>query len=209
MTRPILALTLMLACVRSAPGLAEPGTQEAPALAKGQAAAVFAGGCFWCVESAFEAVEGVLQAVSGYTGGTEPQPTYSQVSAHGTSHYEAVRVVYDPTQVTYAELLQVFWHNIDPTQADGQFCDRGHQYRSAVFTSNPEERALTERTKAEVAAHLGKPVVTEVLPAAVFWVAEEYHQDFYEKNPVHYQAYRQGCGRDRRLQQLWGPKAGH
>ncbi|MCB9762723.1 MAG: peptide-methionine (S)-S-oxide reductase MsrA [Alphaproteobacteria bacterium] len=202
-----LLLTSLSACAATGP--AEAGTREAPPPDKGQAVAVFAGGCFWCMEKPFDKVPGVLSTTSGYTGGPEVAPTYQQVSYHQTGHYEAIRVVYDPSKVDYGHLLEVFWHNVDPTQADGQFCDRGLQYRTAIFTSDPEEKKSAEASKAAVAKELGQPVVTEILPAAPFWEAEDYHQDFYQKNPAHYTRYRTGCGRDARLEALWGDKAGH
>ncbi|MBX2796186.1 MAG: peptide-methionine (S)-S-oxide reductase MsrA [Myxococcales bacterium] len=185
------------------------GTVQAPALEDGQKEAVFAGGCFWCMEKPFDKIDGVLSTTSGYTGGPEEAPTYEQVSGHRTGHYEAIRIVYDPAKVDYARLLEVFWHNVDPTQANGQFCDRGEQYRTGIFTSDAEEKALAQTSKETAASELGTSIVTEILPAAPFWVAEEYHQDFYKKQPSHYQRYRLGCGRDARLQQLWGDKAGH
>ena len=151
----------------------------------------------------------VSSYIQGITGGAPDHPTYQQVAYKQTTHYEAIRIVYDPKVVTYERLLQVFWHNIDPTQGDGQFCDKGPQYRSAVFTSDPTEKATAERTKGAVGERLGQQVVTQVLDAATFWVAEEYHQDFYIKNPSRYTSYRAGCGRDRRLQQLWAGDAGH
>ena len=197
----------MLACSDSA--TAEPPTQAAPPVALGRAEAVFAGGCFWCMEGPFDKVPGVLETWSGYTGGPEDGATYKQVSQGKTAHYEALRVVYDPTRVDYETLLQVFWHNIDPTQGNGQFCDRGKQYRSAIFTSIPAERASAETSRTQAAETLKKEVVTEILPAATFWLAEEYHQDFYKKNPSRYLSYRRGCGRDRRLKELWGEAASH
>lgn len=200
------AVLLLAACTADP---AEAGTVQAPPPAEGQQVAVFAGGCFWCMEKPFDKVPGVLSTTSGYTGGPEEAPTYDDVAHHRTGHYEALRVVYDPEKVGYARLLEVFWHNVDPTQANGQFCDIGDQYRTAVFTSDPEEKRLAEQSRAEVAAELGKEVVTPVLPAAPFWVAEDYHQDFYEKKPEHYLRYRTGCGRDRRLEALWGDRAGH
>jgi methionine-S-sulfoxide reductase len=185
------------------------GTAAASPLPEGQAEAIFAGGCFWCMETAYEGVDGVLEVLSGYTGGAEDHPTYQQVSYHKTTHFEAVRVVYDPSEVSYEQLLEIFWVNVDPTQADGQFCDRGEQYRTAIFTSDEQEIRAAEETKARAGETLGKPIVTEILPAATFWVAEEYHQDFYKKNPSRYYSYRAGCGRDRRLEQLWGDAAKH
>jgi peptide-methionine (S)-S-oxide reductase len=161
------------------------------------------------MEGPFDKVPGVLETWSGYTGGPEDGANYQQVSQGKTGHYEALRVVYDPTRVDYETLLQVFWYNIDPTQKNGQFCDRGKQYRSAIFTSDPIEFALAETSRTQVAEKLKKEVVTEILPAAAFWLAEETHQDFYKKNPSRYLSYRTGCGRDRRLKELWGDAAGH
>ena len=197
----MLWLVWTLACE---PHAASAGTQAAPPLEAGQAEAIFAGGCFWCMEKPFDLVDGVISTTSGYTGGREEHPTYEQVGYHKTSHYEALRVVYDPGQVSYEELLTVFWHNVDPTQSDGQFCDKGDPYRTGIFTSDPKEIELAEASKKAVGEQLGAEVVTAVLPKAVFWEAEDYHQDFYLKNPGHYARYRQGCGRDRRLQELWG-----
>jgi len=199
----VFAVLLAVSCGHARVPAAE-STQAAPPVAKGQAEAVFAGGCFWCTESDFEKVPGVISVESGYTGGTMQGPTYEQVSSGGTGMAESVRVVYDPTKVGYGELLTYFWHHIDPTQAEGQFCDHGHQYRSAVFTSDPQEAKLAEQTRAEVQAELGKPVLTTIEPRSIFWLAEEYHQDFYEKNPTRYHSYRQGCGRDQRVAELWG-----
>jgi len=208
MTRIAVALLAFIVACASEPTAAA-GTEAAPALREGQAEAVFAGGCFWCMEKPFEKIPGVLDTISGYTGGKELHPTYEEVGYHRTSHYEAIRVVYDPSQVSYERLLEVFWHNVDPTQANGQFCDKGDQYRTAIFTSDPAEIALAEASRVQVGKELGQPIVTELLPAATFWVAEDYHQDFYKKNPVRYTSYRTGCGRDARLQALWGDKAGH
>ncbi len=178
-----------------------------PAPAPGQAVAVFAGGCFWCMEKPFDALEGVIATTSGYTAGPQMAPTYEEVSGHATGHAEALRVLYDPSTISYARLLDVFWHNIDPTQANGQFCDRGAQYRSGIYTSDPTERALAERSRATVAERLGAPIQTEIEALGAFWPAEDYHQDFYQKSPERYTSYRTGCGRDRRLQSLWGEAA--
>ena len=175
----------------------------------GQAVAIFAGGCFWCMEKPFDILEGVLSTTSGYTGGPEENPSYSQVSSGATGHTEAIQVVYDPSRISYSRLLEVFWHNIDPTQANGQFCDRGTQYRSGIFPSNAEERQLAEESLQRVRAQLDSPIQTEITPAAPFWPAEEYHQDYYRKNPINYALYRRGCGRDWRLERLWGDEAGH
>ena len=178
-------------------------TEPAP-----QATAVFAGGCFWCVEADFDKVPGVVSTTSGYIGGTTPNPTYEQVSAGGTGHTEAVKVVYDPSKVTYDKLLHVFWRNIDPVTPDAQFCDQGPQYRSGIFFLDEEQKRLAEQSKSALKGRFDKPVVTEVTSATEFYPAEDYHQDYYLKNPVKYQFYRWNCGRDARLQQLWGGEAG-
>jgi peptide-methionine (S)-S-oxide reductase len=175
-----------------------------------RATAVFAGGCFWCEETAFEGVPGVLAVTSGYTGGHVANPTYEQVSAGGTGHAESVEVAYDPQKISYEKLLDIFWHNVDPLQRDAQFCDHGTQYRSAIFYGDPAQQKAAEASKAkleEEARFKGK-IVTEIVPASTFYRAEEYHQDFYRKNPVRYSSYRAGCGRDARLKALWGAAAG-
>jgi peptide-methionine (S)-S-oxide reductase len=175
-----------------------------------RATAVFAGGCFWCEETAFEGVPGVLAVTSGYTGGHVANPTYEQVSAGGTGHAESVEVAYDPQKISYEKLLDIFWHNVDPLQRDAQFCDHGTQYRSAIFYQDPAHQKAAEASKAkleEEARFKGK-IVTEIVPASTFYRAEEYHQDFYRKNPVRYSSYRAGCGRDARLKALWGAAAG-
>lgn len=168
--------------------------------------ATFAGGCFWCIEADFEKVDGVLTVTSGYTGGHVSNPTYEQVSAGGTGHTEAIRVVYDPDVVTYEELLEVFWHNIDPTVADRQFCDIGDQYRSGIFVHDEEQRRAAERSRAELerTKPFREPIVTEITSATSFYPAEAYHQDYSKRNPLRYSYYRKGCGRDRRLKELWG-----
>lgn len=185
------------------------GSPRAPALATGQAEAIFAGGCFWCMERPFEVLDGVVSVVSGYTGGPEVGPTYEEVSSGDTGHYEAVRIVYDPARITYARLLEVFVVNVDPTQGNGQFCDHGPQYRAALFVATDEERALARAALASAGARLREPIVTQVLDAGPFWVAEDYHQDFYRTNPGRYSSYRRGCGRDARLRALWGEDAAH
>jgi peptide-methionine (S)-S-oxide reductase len=172
------------------------------------ARATFAGGCFWCMEPPFEKIPGVSAVTSGYTGGQKPNPTYEEVSAGGTGHAESVEILYDPAKVTYSQLLDVFWHNVDPTQANGQFCDHGNQYRTAIYYHDAEQQRLAEESKKQVMAKLQKPVVTEIVAATRFYPAEEYHQDFYKHNPVRYFTYRAGCGRDRRLKELWGAEAG-
>jgi peptide-methionine (S)-S-oxide reductase len=176
----------------------------APAGGQELAIATFAGGCFWCMEPPFDALEGVVRTTAGYTGGDTPNPTYQEVSAGRTGHAEAVQVVYDPRKVTYARLLEVFWRNIDPTTPDRQFCDVGTQYRSAIFVADETQRRLAEESRAAVARQLGRPVVTEIVPVSTFYPAEEYHQDYYRKNPIRYKFYRYSCGRDQRLEALWG-----
>jgi peptide-methionine (S)-S-oxide reductase len=171
-----------------------------------QAVAIFAGGCFWCMEPPFDKLDGVISTTSGYTGGRKANPTYEEVSAGGTGHYEAVRVVYDPAKVTYEKLLEVFWHNVDPHDATGQFCDKGGQYRAAIFAQNDDETRAAEQSKQALAnsGQLKQPIVTEILPTATFYPAEDYHQDYYLKNPLKYKFYRTSCGRDARLQKVWG-----
>ncbi|MEK7855696.1 MAG: peptide-methionine (S)-S-oxide reductase MsrA [Acidobacteriota bacterium] len=168
--------------------------------------AAFAGGCFWCMETAFEGLPGVSEVISGYTGGTLTHPTYEQVSAGKTGHFEAVRVEYDPTKITYEKLLDVFWRSIDPTDAGGQFIDRGEQYRSAIFVQDDEERKQAEASKAKLAASkvFKDPIVTSILPAGIFYDAEDYHQDFYKKSPIRYKYYRYNSGRDQFLETTWG-----
>ena len=167
--------------------------------------ATFAGGCFWCTESDFEKVNGVVEVVSGYIGGQEKDPTYEQVSAGATGHTEAVQILYDPQQVTYAELLDVFWRHVDPTDAAGQFADRGNQYRPAIFYHNSEQRELAEASKRALAesGRFHKPIMTEIVPATTFYKAEEYHQDYYKRNPLRYKYYRYGSGRDQFLNSVW------
>jgi len=181
---------------------AQPQAGAKPATAK----ATFAGGCFWCMEEVYEKVPGVTAAVSGYMGGHVKNPTYEQVSAAGTGHAEVVQVEYDPAQVSYARLLEVFWRNIDPTQKDGQFCDHGPQYRSGIFYQDEEQKRLAESSRAGL--QKSKPfkgeIVTEITKSSQFYPAEGYHQDFYLKNPTRYKFYKSGCGRDARLKQLWG-----
>jgi peptide-methionine (S)-S-oxide reductase len=170
------------------------------------AIATFAGGCFWCVEADFDKVDGVISTISGYAGGTVANPTYEAVGRGGTGHTEAVEIVYDPAKVTYEKLLDVFWHNHDPLAKNRQFCDRGDQYRPAIFYHNEEQRRLAEQTKAMHQARFKQPIQTEIVKAGPFYKAEEYHQDYYVKNPIRYQFYRFNCGRDARLEELWGKK---
>jgi peptide-methionine (S)-S-oxide reductase len=172
------------------------------------AKAYFAGGCFWCMEEAFEPVEGVTTVVSGYMGGTVPNPTYEQVSAGQTGHAESVEVSYDPAKVSYRELLDVFWRNVDPITPNAQFCDQGSQYRSAVFYGTEEEKRLAVASKLaiEQSKRFSRPIVTQITPASTFFPAEDYHQDFYKKNPIRYKYYKFGCGRAQRLEVLWGKR---
>lgn len=202
----ILLLLVLTACGDSSVAAA-PSKAAAPA-AEGLAVAVFAGGCFWCMEAPFEKLAGVVSVESGYTGGPEIGPTYHAVARGATGHFEAIRVVFRPDEVGYSKLLSVFWHNVDPTQANGQFCDKGDQYRTAIFVGTPGEKTLAESSKKMIEGALERPVVTPVLDASTFWLAEDYHQDFYKKNPTRYYSYRAGCGRDKRLEQLWGNLAG-
>ncbi len=178
-----------------------------PAQAQGLQKATFAAGCFWCTEEAFDKVPGVTETVSGYMGGKTKSPTYEQVSAGITGHTEVVQVTYDPARVSYEQLLDAFWLNHDPTALDRQFCDSGSQYRPAIFAHSDEQKRLAEASKAkwEKAKTFKQPLRTPVVPAAEFWPAEDYHQDYYKKNPTRYRFYVTGCGRYDRLDQLWGP----
>ena len=172
---------------------------------KTQMVATFAGGCFWCVESDFEKVPGVIKVISGFTGGNVANPTYKQVSAGGTGHVEAVQITYDPTRVTYEQLLDVLWRHIDPTDAGGQFVDRGSQYRSAIFYHDEQQRQIAEKSRQALqqSGRFNKPIVTEILPFKAFYVAEDYHQDYYKKNPLRYKYYRWNSGRDQFLEKTW------
>ena len=204
------AAALALAACGNAQTESTARTEVLQAQASGTTAeAVFAGGCFWCVESDFEKVPGVIEAVSGYTGGTTDNPTYKEVTYSETGHYEAVKVIYDPARVSYEELVDYFFRTIDPTDARGQFCDKGSSYRTAVFAT-PEQMAAAKAELDEVKATkpFKAPIVTPVLKAQTFYDAEDYHQDYYKTNAVKYKFYRQGCGRDARLEKLWGDDAG-
>jgi peptide-methionine (S)-S-oxide reductase len=211
----LLALVALSAC-QSAP--ASPSSQpingkvaaaSSTPRTDGPKEATFGAGCFWCIEKDFEKLEGVKEVISGYAGGHVNNPSYRQVSSGSTGHTEVVRVVYDPKVVTYDRLLSYFWHNVDPTVKNRQFCDAGTQYRSAIFAHDAAQKAAAEKSKAAVAAELKTAIYTEVNDLSGFWAAEEYHQDFYKKKPDHYARYRLGCGRDARLKQIWGAKAGH
>jgi peptide-methionine (S)-S-oxide reductase len=185
------------------------GSPQAAAPASGAAStetAIFAGGCFWCTEANFEKVPGVTAAVSGYIGGTTANPTYQQVSAGGTGHYEAVRITYDARRVSFEKLVDYYFRTVDPTDAGGQFCDRGESYRTAIFATNDAQRQAAEAEKADVARALKTPIATVILPAATFYPAEDYHQDYYKKNKLKYGFYRSRCGRDERLKQVWASR---
>ena len=186
--------------------LAMPAGATGAAPPPGLEQAIFAGGCFWCMEPPFDHLDGVVSTTSGYTGGTVDNPDYRQVSAGGTGHTEAVSVIYDPKKVSYAKLLEVYWVNVDPTVNDGQFCDQGLQYRPEIFYRDETQKAAAERSKAEVSRTkpFPEPIVLAVTRAGIFWPAEDYHQDYYLKNPVRYKFYRASCGRDARLKALWG-----
>jgi peptide-methionine (S)-S-oxide reductase len=174
--------------------------------APGSAVATFAGGCFWCMEPPFDKLDGVISTTAGYTGGDKENPTYKEVSKGGTGHAESVQIVYDPKRISYEKLLDVFWHNVDPTSAGGQFCDWGNQYRSEIFYHDAQQKRLAEASKAalEKSKPFKEPIVTKITAAGKFWPAEEYHQHYYKKNPLRYKFYRYGCGRDKRLEELWG-----
>ena len=207
MNRRWLLLVLALGAVAAPVALvAREEMAKAPVAGPGQARATFAGGCFWCMEPPYDELDGVVSTTSGYAGGRKKNPTYKQVSAGGTGHAEVVQVVYDPKKVSYEKLLQVFWRNVDPLVKDRQFCDWGDQYRTAIFYGNEAERRLAEASRQAVEKKLGKTVYTQIVPLQEFYPAEEYHQDYYQKNPIRYKFYRGNCGRDRRLEELWGAK---
>jgi peptide-methionine (S)-S-oxide reductase len=207
----LLLAGLLAACEPSAAQAPQPAeVRDSNATASNSGVAIFAGGCFWCTEADFDKLPGVLETTSGYIGGHLDNPSYEQVSAGTSGHIEAVQVRYDPSQTSYAKLLEAFWPTIDPVTPNAQFCDRGPQYRSAIFYANAEEQAQAEasRDALQASGKLPGPVVTEVLPATRFYPAENYHQDYYQRNPLRYAYYRNGCGRDKRLDQLWGKKPG-
>ena len=197
---------VVLACITLAMGvtlMAAPAQSQTEDIQPTDETAIFAAGCFWCIEKEMEAVKGVKDAVSGYIGGEIKNPTYEQVSSGKTGHREAVRVIFDPEQVTYAELLEVFWRNIDPLNKRGQFCDVGVQYTTAVFYQNEQQQKLAEQTKRAKEDKIGQSIITDILPADEFYQAEDYHQGFYKKNPFRYKVYSTQCGRDERLKDVW------
>jgi len=201
-TLPVFILCLLAAGLSISVGNNEPLVVDD----QDTAVATLAGGCFWCMEPPFDKLEGVISTTSGYTGGHTKNPSYKQTSSGKTGHTEAIQIVYDPMKVSYEKLLNVFWHNIDPTTADQQFCDRGNQYRSEIFYHNEEQKHLADASKAALieSKPFKAPIVTQVTQASTFYAAEDYHQDYYKKNPIRYRYYRYGCGRDKRLKQLWG-----
>ncbi|WP_232834740.1 peptide-methionine (S)-S-oxide reductase MsrA [Rhodoferax ferrireducens] len=207
------AALLSLAMLSSAHVIAQGSTTGAAPVAAPAvtAKAVFAGGCFWCVESDFDKIPGVISTTSGYTGGQTVKPSYEQVSSHTTGHAEAVEVVFDPARVSYQRLVEYFWHTIDPTVKDRQFCDIGSPYRTAIFAQDAEQLKTAQASRAalEKSKPFKEPIVTEIVLANAFYPAEEYHQNYYKKNPIRYKYYRSSCGRDARLKQLWGEQAGH
>ncbi len=205
----VLGLALGGMLLAAAPAGAREGG-PAPA-ARSLEKATFAGGCFWCMESPFDKLEGVVSVTVGYTGGRTVKPTYEEVSSGGTGHAESIEIVFDPAKISYRQLLDVYWHNVDPTMPNRQFCDVGTQYRTAIFYHSEQQKRLAEESKKalEESKVLPGPIVTEIVPAGTFWPAEEYHEHYYRKNPIRYKFYRSSCGRDRRLEELWGRDAGH
>ncbi len=202
---------LSLTAFGCAPATGADQTAKPAAGAEGLATATFAGGCFWCMEPPFDELKGVVSTTSGYIDGHLKNPTYRQVSSGGTGHTEAVQIVFDPAQVDFEELLHVFWRNIDPLAVDRQFCDGGTQYRTGIYTHDEAQLRLAEESKQAIvrSGRFDRPIATEIEPAAEFYPAEDYHQDYYRKNPVRYKVYRTGCGRDQRLKELWGDEAKH
>jgi peptide-methionine (S)-S-oxide reductase len=203
MKRIILTAAIVAAAIALAPRARPTFAQASDARYE---KATFAGGCFWCMEPPFDELPGVVSTTSGYTGGQKKNPTYEEVSAGGTGHAESVEIVFDPAKVTYQQLLDVFWKNIDPLTPDRQFCDVGSQYRSAIFYHSEEQKrlALASKKAIEDSGRFKQPIVTEIVAASPFYRAEEYHQDYYKKNPIRFKYYKFGCGRARRLEQLWG-----
>jgi len=205
------ATALIFAGISAAGVFAQTKQEKQPAATRPSTTAIatFAGGCFWCTEADFDKVDGVISTTSGYIGGKTANPTYDSVSAGNSGHAEAVQVVFDPSKVTYSKLLEYYWRTIDPTTKDRQFCDSGSPYRTAIFTHDEQQRALAEASKKALSNNkpFREPIVTEIVNATQFYPAEDYHQDYYIKNPVRYKFYRGNCGRDARLKQLWGAQA--
>jgi peptide-methionine (S)-S-oxide reductase len=201
-----LKILAVVGCLAMAASVAAQAPAPQPAPTAATAVAAFAGDCFWCVEADFDKVPGVIRTTSGYTGGTVSDPTYDQVGSGRTGHAESVEVVYDPSKVSYAQLLDYFWHHIDPLVKDRQFCDVGNEYRTAIFVYDDEQRRIAEESKKRVEAELKAKVYTEIVAAGPFYRAEEYHQKYYAKNPLRYRFYRWNCGRDQRIEEVWGKK---
>ena len=202
----IALLSVTVACGGASEAPAQQFAASAPATTQALQVATFGGGCFWCMEPPFDKLNGVVSTTSGYIGGRVANPTYEQVSAGGTGHAEVVQVKYDPSKVSYAKLLEVFWRNIDPLTPNRQFCDKGSQYRSAIFFHDAAQRSAAEASKRALDGRFKQPIVTEIVAATTFYPAEAYHQDYYTKNPVRYKFYRSRCGRDDRLKEVWGKK---
>ncbi len=205
--RPFTFVVLAAAGLAS-PSLQAQSSQDQPSQQQSSAEATFAGGCFWCMEPPYDNQPGVTATISGYIGGELENPTYEEISQGGTGHAEVVQIEYNSEQISYAQLLEIFWRNIDPFAVDRQFCDVGDQYRSAIFYHDEAQRELAEASKAEMEARFDREIATQIVPATTFWPAEEYHQDYYQKNPVRYKFYRYSCGRDGRLEEVWGEEAG-
>lgn len=204
----ILSFLALAGCGTQSPaqadGLVSKAATSPAASPSNLATAIFAGGCFWCMEKPFDEIPGVVATTSGYTGGTLVNPTYEQVGRGGTGHFEAVKITYDPAKVSYQKLLDTYWLQVDPFDAFGQFCDKGETYLPAIFYANDTERKAAEAAREVLYARFKKPIVVQILPAKVFYDAEGYHQDYYQKNPLRYAYYRNGCGRDARLRAVWG-----
>ena len=202
--RKFLDLILSIGVISMLPGGAVYAASQSTGGAE-TAKATFAGGCFWCMEPPFDKLDGVISTISGYAGGTKKNPTYEEVSGGKTGHAEVVQITYDPKKITYEKLLEVFWHNVDPLTPNRQFCDVGSQYRTAIFYHDETQKRLAEESKKALSKRFKEPIVTEIVAASVFYPAEDYHQDYYIKNPLRYKYYRYSCGRDQRLEALWGP----
>ena len=202
---PELPVALLAAAAILSPAVGAQTTTGKAATGASRATAIFAGGCFWCIETDFEKLSGVIEVESGYTAGKTSRPSYEEVSSGATGHTEAVRVIYDPQKVSYPQLVEYFWRHIDPTVKDRQFCDIGSQYRSGIYWQNDAERKVAEASRDSLLkGGKFKVIHTELAPASTFWLAEDYHQDYYKKNPIRYNYYRTGCGRDARVKALWG-----
>jgi len=205
---PVFGLLLFLGYTPTGADPAAPTAADTTLPAPVADTATFAGGCFWCMEPPYDEIDGVVQTISGYSGGEMANPTYRQVAGGRTDHTETVQIIYDSTKVGYERLLRIYWHNVDPFDGTGQFCDRGAQYRPAIFVHDQQQRRLAEETKAAVDSRFDESVAVEIEPLSAFYRAEAYHQNFYQKSPGRYKSYRQGCRRDARLRAIWGDAAG-